>query len=228
MLSGSNSGTKDGMGKYPRWKSKEIVGLFLGLIFIELAGDFFWSRRFPGSSPYLFTFYLRVADLIFIWLFLRFKGVNLRAVGLTNLAEGVRGGIIASLVLGSVAFIIIFFLLKIFPRELPGALVPLPKNLRILLIVYPSIPPLVEEIVFRGILYEFLKERQRTWIAIVTSSLIFSLLHAYSWLFLLIPFIGGVFFCLLKDRFKSLWAPLILHITGNIGLLLLPFFLSKF
>ncbi|NOZ64301.1 MAG: CPBP family intramembrane metalloprotease [Caldiserica bacterium] len=215
------------MEKYLRWKSKEIAGLFLGLIFIELAGDFLWSRLFSEISPYLFTFYLRVVDMIFILLFLKFKGVNFRAVGLTNLPEGLRGGIIASLVLGSAAFIIIFLLFKIFPRALPRMPMHTSKNFKILLIVYPTIPPLVEEIVFRGILYEFIKERQRTWIAIILSSLIFSLLHAYSWLFLLVPFIGGVFFCLLKDKFNSLWAPLILHITGNISLLLLPFFLSK-
>ncbi len=212
------------MEKYLRWKGKEIASLFLGLISIELAGNFLWNKLFSGISPYLFTFYLRGVDMVFIALFLKCKGVNFRAVGLTNFREGMRGGIIASLVLGSAAFIIIFLLFKISPREFTW---PLPKNLRVLLIVYPSLPPLVEEIVFRGILYEFLKERQRTWIAIVLSSLIFSLLHPYSWLFLLIPFIGGVFFCLLKDRFNSLWAPLIFHIAGNMGLLLLPSFLSK-
>ncbi|MCD6220017.1 CPBP family intramembrane metalloprotease [Candidatus Calescamantes bacterium] len=215
------------MEKPLRWRTKDIVYLFIGFILIELAGNFFWRRYSPLISSYLFTFYLRVGDLIFLSLFLKIKRANFYAVGLTNFIRGVKGGMIASFILGSLAFIIIVLLLKVFPSEWLKVLSPPSGELRLLLITYSTIPPLVEEIVFRGILYDFLKQRSNIWIGILISSLIFSFLHGYSWILWGIPFIGGITFCILKEKFSSLWAPLTLHIMGNISLLLFPSFLDK-
>jgi membrane protease YdiL (CAAX protease family) len=36
---------------------------------------------------------------------------------------------------------------------------------------------------------------------------------------------GGVLFALAYERSRSLWAPLVLHVTGNVALFLVPLFL---
>lgn len=74
--------------------------------------------------------------------------------------------------------------------------------------------PLLEELVFRGMLYEAL-DRRWGWIpALLLTSLLFALYHRSFW----VPFVSSVIFVCLYRRTGTLWAPLIAHAVGNMSL----------
>jgi membrane protease YdiL (CAAX protease family) len=74
--------------------------------------------------------------------------------------------------------------------------------------------PIIEEVVFRGILFGRLAYANKFWIAIVLSSLLFALLH-------FVPFAVVTFFLLgallayLYHTTKRLWAPIVVHFVIN-------------
>ena len=74
------------------------------------------------------------------------------------------------------------------------------------------IAPLMEEIVFRGLIFQRLAIRHGLTTAIVTSSLIFGLLHFESFLG---AGVFGVFMCLLFYHTKNLWVPVVVHVINN-------------
>jgi uncharacterized protein len=86
--------------------------------------------------------------------------------------------------------------------------------------------PLVEEVVFRGVLYQGLKRRMGLWPAALVSALLFAVVHVevqqpiYSSGFVLL----GILFAWTMHRFGSLVVPLVAHATFNatsVGLTLL-------
>jgi len=83
------------------------------------------------------------------------------------------------------------------------------------------IGPFIEEYLYRGLLVDFMQKQEITLIVqAIISSLLFSVLHLNS--HGLIPlFIMGLLLFSLRTQFKSLTAPLILHIAYNATLLAL-------
>jgi uncharacterized protein len=86
--------------------------------------------------------------------------------------------------------------------------------------------PLVEEVVFRGVLFQGMKRRVGLWPAAVVSSLLFAVVHVevqqpiYSSGFVLL----GILFAWTMHRFGSLVVPIVAHATFNaisVGLTLL-------
>lgn len=76
--------------------------------------------------------------------------------------------------------------------------------------------PLAEEIVFRGLIYTTLRERMGVLPAAMVGSLIFALIHYYSWIGIFHIFMAGLVFTLLYEKTGSLWPPLLLHALGNL------------
>lgn len=73
--------------------------------------------------------------------------------------------------------------------------------------------PLVEEVCFRGFLFDWLGKRMSIMWALLVSSVLFGLLHGFAFA---IP-VGmiGILACLLRIRFKSLWGAFALHALNN-------------
>jgi hypothetical protein len=86
------------------------------------------------------------------------------------------------------------------------------------------VAPLVEELVFRGVLYPALRDRTGRAGAIVLSAAVFAAAHVlWSWK-LFIPwtqFLGGIVFAWAYERTRSLVFPAVFHFLGNAGLLAL-------
>lgn len=78
--------------------------------------------------------------------------------------------------------------------------------------------PVAEELMFRGILYKRLRERQGFWYSAVWSSLLFSFMHSNTTQ-LLYTFLLGVLLSYLYEKFGSFRAPVLLHILLNTGAL---------
>ena len=79
--------------------------------------------------------------------------------------------------------------------------------------------PLVEELVFRGVLYQGLRHRSGFWPAALLSSAIFALVHVEvlvsSPVFLVQLFLLGVLFAWLLERTGNLLAPVVAHLVFN-------------
>ncbi len=76
------------------------------------------------------------------------------------------------------------------------------------------IVPFAEELFFRGILYQWLKDKAGVWIGIIGSSLVFGLLHGD------LPiagatFVMGIILAWLFERSNSLWPSITIHIVNN-------------
>ena len=96
-----------------------------------------------------------------------------------------------------------------------------------IVLLYLVRAPLVEELIFRGVLYSALRERAGPVQAVVMSALVFAVAHTLgasngvngaalaNW------FLGGLVFATAYERTGALWVPMALHAAGNGALLLL-------
>ena len=76
--------------------------------------------------------------------------------------------------------------------------------------------PVVQELVFRGLLLQGLLQRMHAWVAIGVSSAMFALLHAAGGAGSVInAFLFGIVAGVLYVRFRSLAAPIAAHVAGN-------------
>ncbi|KPL01283.1 MAG: hypothetical protein AMJ91_00570 [candidate division Zixibacteria bacterium SM23_73_3] len=92
------------------------------------------------------------------------------------------------------------------------------KGMLTYLVVFAAAGTL-EELANRGYLFQVLIEGTRAWIAILGSSLIFSLGHIFnqdfSWVSGLCLFLHGVLFGLAYLKTRSLWVPIGIHVAWN-------------
>ena len=75
--------------------------------------------------------------------------------------------------------------------------------------------PTCEELVYRGLVYKRLRYTSPFWAAAMYSSLVFAFTHGN-----LVPglygFIMGMMFCYVYEKYGSVKAPILAHITANI------------
>ena len=88
----------------------------------------------------------------------------------------------------------------------------LPMQLLILGIVVP----VAEEMMFRGILFKRFRERQGFWYSAVCSSVFFAFMHA-STTQTIYALLLGLMLSYLYEKFRTIKAPVILHIVMNMG-----------
>lgn len=82
--------------------------------------------------------------------------------------------------------------------------------------------PIVEEILFRGVLYPYLRARMRVFLAVVLTAALFSVVHVIP--ILLLPlFVAGVALTLVTERYDSIIPAIVLHGVFN-GLNLAVFY----
>lgn len=74
--------------------------------------------------------------------------------------------------------------------------------------------PIVEELIFRGYLYPIMKKYTGAWFALISSSLLFGIIHVS--LVPLIPLaLFGAILVLLYEYTESIWTPIIAHCIFN-------------
>ena len=82
-------------------------------------------------------------------------------------------------------------------------------------VVLGLIAPTAEELLFRGLVYRRLKELNPTIPAMVFASLIFALLHG-NLVQGIYAFIMGILLCYVYERYQSISAPIIMHMSSNL------------
>ena len=87
-----------------------------------------------------------------------------------------------------------------------------------LFVVGSIIAPIAEELYFRGVLFGYLR-RFGLIVALIISTLVFTFLHQEG--MLLFQFVGGVIFAVSYEIEKNIVVPIVIHIIGNIVLMLM-------
>lgn len=84
------------------------------------------------------------------------------------------------------------------------------------------VAPLIEELLFRGLLYGYLRGRAGVVLSVIVSALVFAVLHV------VIPplFVMGAILAVLAERNRSLWPSIALHATNN-GLIVIIIAISS-
>lgn len=75
--------------------------------------------------------------------------------------------------------------------------------------------PLVEELLFRGIVYKRLRTIMNITPAMIISAALFGLVHGNMVQFIY-AFLIGLIFAFVYEKFKTIWAPIILHASANL------------
>ena len=83
--------------------------------------------------------------------------------------------------------------------------------------------PIIEELLFRGLILDSLSESYGSWASIFISSVIFAILHIHP-LSILNAFWGGMIYGYVRMRTNSLWPSIFLHSMWNGHIVLLLFF----
>lgn len=87
------------------------------------------------------------------------------------------------------------------------------------------IAPIVEELIFRGLLYQWLRSRTNVAIAVLLSGAIFGAIHMIPIAFPAL-FVVGVVLALAFQWSKSLWVPITLHVFQNAFVISLIFWVQ--
>jgi membrane protease YdiL (CAAX protease family) len=204
-------------------------GYAVGILLGAAAMEWLWPTRalafFPGghAGAILPTVTIRVIDLAWITLFLRSAGGELQTVRLERARafNGLQVGLRWCLLLGVFAatgLLVHKFVIGSLPRPfspLHRAWFVLPWPGGAYLAVTAVLSPLVEELIFRGILYNSLRTRFSVPTAILLSAPIFAAAHGSDWTRFAPALAGALVFSLAFERARSLWAPLVIHSAGN-------------
>ncbi|TDQ25608.1 CPBP family intramembrane glutamic endopeptidase [Tenacibaculum caenipelagi] len=91
------------------------------------------------------------------------------------------------------------------------------------LIFIAILPPIFEELAFRGFLFNLLTEVTSVKSTIIATSLLFALVH-FSFISLIWIFPFGLFLGYLRFKYDSLWLPMLIHFIHNLCVLLVDYY----
>lgn len=186
------------------------LGLFFVLIFIN---TLLFQKKAGLLNEIGNLFYLAGAVLLILYIRSRFtKEHLLPKFGLLNLSTKIGGFLISALI-----FLSLFYSLD-YLQSAPGELIKLKDAFRPAIILTVFIQVFMEEIIFRYYMSHTLTGKMGdTYIYLFTSSLSFSVLHAFSYNYYLLVYIFfyGIAFGMLYLLTKNIGVPIGLHFANN-------------
>lgn len=194
------------------------------------------------SLQFLTFVLIEAVTLLIVWSYMRSKKVSLETIGVTKKIKS------QYLAYGVLAFIIYFIVLT-FVMALVSKLVPAinldqsqevgfdnAKSAGALVMTFISLailPPLAEEIVFRGFLYSGLRTKLKPVLAGLIVCVVFATAHLQLgsgnpplWVASIDTFILSGFLVYLREKTGSIWAGVVVHFLKN-GLAFLFLFVLK-
>lgn len=88
-------------------------------------------------------------------------------------------------------------------------------NLVVLVALAGLAIPFAEELLFRGVIYTFIRERWGVWIGIIASALFYALISSFDLVAGSAAFVLGLITAFVYERSKSLWAAVIVHVFSS-------------
>jgi membrane protease YdiL (CAAX protease family) len=186
-----------------------------------------WGIVQWGLAPLAGTGLARLLDIAWLALVLSRcpRGWAQMGLGRKNWRLGLRRGLIWSAGFGLMAALgwAGLHVAGVDPLRLiqpsPGGRLATPA---LLFLVGGLISPVAEEIYFRGVVYGGLR-RWGFWLALILSTLVFSLLHAGAPGLPITQIVGGLVFAVAYEIEKTLLVPITIHVLGNLAIFSLPY-----
>lgn len=159
--------------------------------------------------------------LVFLVVSVWGKGISSLGLSWRTMRPGLKRGVVWSVGFGAIAALgfVVLFLAGLDPLALVRVRLPLsPYQIIIYFLVGGMVGPVAEEVLFRGVLYGFLR-RWGVITAITVSTLIFVLAHpAFFHGIPLTQAVGGILFALAYEKEGNLMAPITIHVLGNMAI----------
>ncbi len=214
----------------------QVIGVLLLFMVAAVIGGHSFSEAGQAGSfleqpVYIFLGNGLVAAILFglVYSFIRYRKGTLRSAGLDKFKTGDAVYALAGYGIYFVSFIAMSALIRLrapelleqeqnlgFSRDATGPV------LSLIFVSLVILPPLVEEILFRGFLYTGLRQRANAAWSIAITSLIFGGAHLFGgdagtllWVAAADTFILSLVLCGLRERTGSLWPPILLHGIKN-------------
>lgn len=219
----------------------QFIGIFVVIIFLFVSVFSGISFENITDNPIATIFLSLSTQFSFLIVFLLYNKIfrfNYKKANKIYFKNGVRNILIAIIIglitLYGFQYIVSFFDQLITMWGLPRTDFPLPLNtwywLIINIVLLAFVPAVCEELVFRGVIfnglmqYSNLKEskKNRVWIAIIGSALLFSLIHG-SIEQTIYPIIFGIVLGILAYKTKSIVPGMIAHFVNNAFVLTMNF-----
>ena len=231
-----------------QWGISEALILAVIIIILELSFQQLWRRfilhqlldlsgRGIQNNKYividllslLYILLVRITDFILIAVYVfRVKKGSWDTIGIPtkSFRDGIRWGIGTCLFFGIIVIVAEIIYALIYSENLLRILLvpskPPPftnmKYLLLYLTVGGIAAPVVEEIVFRGIIYPPLRAKVGVILGIIINATIFAAAHGIIENYSVIHLIGGVIFSFLYEKTNSILASVIVHSIGNIAI----------
>lgn len=204
----------------PLLSLKDILTIFFLLFFAELI-----IYTLPNSMPYLVKIsIIRLIEIIILFSYISFLNI-FQQLFLGNNFKALKKGVIISLIIGLVFFVFFFMIKYLFSVSILNFFLFKPPGNKEIIILFMAggiISPMTEELFFRGIIYQKLRQSKNIFSAILISSTIFAIFHLTKNSFPIIQFFGGILFAFSYEYSKNLITPYFIHMTGNIFLFSIP------
>lgn len=182
-----------------------VLIFLLAFIYISFGNDIDLFNEYLSSKQIYLAIILAV---IFIPLLIKdYKKNNFDKKNKINYLQLILIGIILSLIYNVFAYYF-NFLLK-------TSLFDSSNNLTVTLISTGLIGPIIEELMFRGIIYNELKNKFSNMKAILITTAFFALIHI-NIIQILYAFALGFILIYVYEKYKNIKAPIILHMASNI------------
>ncbi|MFH1190013.1 MAG: type II CAAX endopeptidase family protein [Candidatus Omnitrophota bacterium] len=249
LLASRRSGAAGGERPRPRakWGMSDVfktVILYLFFGYTLLTAEVFLMRAFPVLKDDNFRMILNtsIMDVLVVTLILRFTVVRYKekmaslGLSLKNFFRNVYYGIVAYIafipvLVGIIAVLaVVMNLTGYAPRKQPVVDLFLKEQSRPLLLytsLFASVAgPVIEELFFRGFMYNAVKRHTGVlWATLITAAS-FALLHAHIAGFL--PILAlGILLAHLYERTGTLVSSVTVHVIHNVGMVLLVFLVKK-
>ena len=205
-----------------------LLASLLAVALLETAAAYLGTRM---QLPRLWLIAgTRTAQMLVVIILAAVQGGGLQTLGLDRhtLLGGFRKGLVWSAGFAAAAGLLFMglFMAGLDPFRLVRSPLPHGAYQRVLFFIVGGIvAPVAEEIVFRGLIFGYLR-RWGTPAAVLISTALFSVLHLPA-----VPItqiVGGLVFAIAYHTGRSLMVPIVIHVTGNLAIftLSLPWFHS--
>jgi uncharacterized protein len=212
------------------WSAADIVvalltGALLGalLVVVLVSATAVEDELSPNSMVGFVGALIYAALMVSAWFFvLHRRGVSWSAAGFRPVGLGP----ILAMVPAAIGLMILNSLVVFITRGFIGEVLTVREQLLVdqfditpgefvwLLMLGGVAAPLVEELVFRGLIFRYLRSRRRKPVAVVASAGLFALMHVIP--SLLVPlFLIGVVLAIVADRYDSIYPSITLHALHN-------------
>ena len=200
--------------------------LIAGLSMAALTGVL--PDRVVHEFTYMFIAYtaMTVAVVFGVWVLVRKRD---KARELLGFAKKVRDylGSVPSIIWWTLSYFAIMmavslFFTLLFPEMMSGEQylgVPRTGNswwqMALIFVSFVILPPVAEEIAFRGAMFGGLRKRLPFWVSTIIVSVLFALVHSPINVMVDV-FILSIFLCSAREKTGAIWAPMTIHLLKNL------------